>query len=82
MNEPTPLPTQTIELTAKKYKRQMVGGGIVTLTALGLFILDCFITHHPANWLDLSIAWISVGAFVVGLIWYGVARWLAWWHHG
>jgi hypothetical protein len=68
-------PIQTVELTSKKYKRAMVVGGTATLFGLGVFIIAS-VLKNP------FLGWIGIGLFVIGIIWYSIARTRAWWHHG
>lgn len=61
-----------VELTSKRYKRQMVIGGTLTLAGLGLTVAT-----FGTGWARAGLA-----IFAIGFAWYAVARMLAWWNHG
>lgn len=62
---------QTIEKTSKRYKRQMLAAGI-------LMTVSCFSVPGAES----SIRTWAMVAFIVGLVWFVVARMAAWWDHG
>lgn len=62
--------TVTTQATGKKSKQHELLGGV----AFGAGLLAAVFGGEPV-WLWLLLA-------VAGLIWYFVARFAAWWHHG
>ena len=66
---------QTIQLTGKKYKAQQLLGVVALL--LGLVILMAGLASNGSGATVFGTI-LMVG----GLIWYLVARILAWWQHG
>ena len=73
---------QTIELTSKKYKIQLVLS--VLLLSLGLFISLAAAGLAAAGGggtLPALLAFIGIPSMVVGLIWYIITKIRIWWHH-
>lgn len=74
---------QTIELTSKKYKGQLVLS--VLLLSLGLFIslaaAGLAATGGGGTTLQALLAFIGIPLMVVGLIWYIITKIRIWWHH-
>lgn len=64
----------TTQLTSKRLKLHMLLSGILTL--IGIFILY----RHSGG--GLGYTPLQITPFVVGIIWFAVARIRAWWHHG
>lgn len=68
---------QTIELTSKKYKLQMLLSTLLTFVSLffmfnGCVRVDSGLEGHVAIW---------VFGFFAGLIWFCLVRFQIWWHH-
>lgn len=60
----------TTQQTAKKFKQHMlIGGGIC---CLGVVLMVSKSDYSP----------MGAGAFLIGLVWYLVARSRAWWNNG
>jgi hypothetical protein len=64
-----------IELTSKRFKRQMVIGGSTTLLGVAAYIIASVLKSR-------FFGFIAIALFAAGLIWYSIARFRAWWHHG
>ena len=68
---------QTIEQTSKKYKLQQLLATLLTIGSV-IVIISAFSGNEPSS----GGAAFGVFGLLVGLIWFIVARFLAWWHHG
>ena len=76
-----PASVQTIELTGKKYKKQMVVS--VQLISLGVIILILAVilaSRISSIIFDLSRA-AGIGLALIGIVWLSRVRFLIWWHH-
>ena len=67
-------PTE-VELTSKTWKLQILLSSLTTIVCL---ILGFVGVSMKAG----SLIAIGFLGFVVGLVWFIVARVMAWWHHG
>jgi uncharacterized OB-fold protein len=59
----------TTQLTAKRFKVQVVGSNL-------LILAGALIAIAGGGWLAGGVV------ATLGLVWYGVVQYLAWWHHG
>ena len=67
-------PTE-VELTAKSWKLQILLSSLTTIVCLILGFVGVSMKTG-------SLMAIGFLGFVVGLVWFIVARVMAWWHHG
>lgn len=66
---------QTIQQTSKEAKGHMLGGCL-------LFIASSVVACGAISAKDKDVSGLMIFLAMVGLVWWGIARAWAWWHHG
>lgn len=69
----------TIERTSKKWKLQLM---LSQMAIFLTFVLMLLLPSYLPFAVRLLGTFLFMLLFLASAIWYGVVKWLIWWHHG